>query len=122
MPRGGKRPGAGRKKGTPNKVTRDARAAFTAVYEKRLEDLDRWLTETGDGFEAVHFLRDGTAIPYNKKNPGLAADILTRMAEHFVPKLQRVEKTIADASDEELLQEIRRRKAEAEKKAAEKAG
>lgn len=105
--------GKGRKKGVPNKLTAAAREAFRLVYENRLEDLDRWLRETGDGFEAVHFLANGQAIPYLKKNPGFAAEILVRMAEHFVPRLQRVEHTISDASDEELLQEVRRRKAEA---------
>ena len=83
----------GRKKGTPNKVTAEARELFQAVYEGRLQDLERWLTETGDGFEAVHFLHDGTKIPYIEKNPGKAAELLLRMAEHFVPKLSRTEIT-----------------------------
>jgi hypothetical protein len=113
MPRGSK-PGerrGGRKKGTPNKVTADTRRAFQLVYENQLDNLERWIKETGDGFKAVHFLADGTKIPYLEKNPGKAADLLTRMAEHFVPKLQRLEKTIGDASDEELLAEVRRRAA-----------
>lgn len=93
MPRGSK-PGerrGGRKKGVPNKVTAEAREAFQMVYEGRLSDLDRWIRETGDGFDAVHFLSDGTAIPYKERNPGKAADLLLRMAEHFVPKLARNE-------------------------------
>jgi hypothetical protein len=88
------------------------------VYEGRLADLDRWIKETGDGFPAVKIVtvdKHVEEVPYIEKDPGKAADILTRMAEHFVPKLQRVEKTIAEASDDEILQEIRRRKAEAEK-------
>ncbi len=121
MPRGGKRPGAGRKKGTPNKTTAEAREAFRMVYEGRLSDLDRWLKETGDGFRAVHFLADGKKIPYLEKNPGKAAELLTRMAEHFVPKLQRIEKTLDEYEDEELLAEVRRRRAAAERAAAEKA-
>ncbi len=107
--------GKGRKKGVPNKITAAVREGFQLVYENRLEDLDRWLRETGDGFKAVHFLANGRKIPYLEKNPGKAAEILTRMAEHFVPKLQRIEKTIADASDEELLEEVRRRRAERER-------
>jgi hypothetical protein len=93
MPRGSK-PGerrGGRKKGTPNRVTADAREAFRMVYEGRLGDLDRWIKETGDGYQAVHFLADGTKIPYVEKNPGKASDLLLRMAEHFVPKLARHE-------------------------------
>lgn len=124
MPRGGKRPGAGRPKGVPNKATSEARAAFTRVYEGRLADLDRWIGETGDGFEVPARNKLGQPILDDKgaptlirvgKDPGKASDILTRMAEHFVPKLQRLEKGISDASDEELLAEIRRRK-EAEAK------
>jgi len=103
----------GRKKGTPNKVTSDVRRAFQLIYEARVVDLDRWIKETGDGFPAVHILADGKKVPYLEKNPGKAADILTRMAEHFIPKLQRLEKTIADASDEELLAEVHRRRQEA---------
>lgn len=91
--RGGKRVGAGRKKGIPNKLTQDAREAFRMVYEGRLADLDRWIRETGDGFEAIHFLSDGTKIPYLEKNPGKAADLLCRMAEHFVPKLAHTQLT-----------------------------
>ena len=111
MPRGSK-PGerrGGRKKGVPNKVTAEARSAFQMVYEARLGDLDRWIRETGDGFEAVHFLQDGTKIPYLEKNPGKAASLIAQLAEHFVPKLQRIEKGISDASDDELLAEVRRR-------------
>lgn len=120
MPRGGKRPGAGRKKGSPNKTTAEAREAFRMVYEGRLADLDRWIRETGDGFRAVHFLQDGTKIPYLEKNPGKAAELVARLAEHFVPKLQRLEKTLDEYSDEELLQEVRRRRATVEQVAAAK--
>jgi len=63
------------------------------VYERRLDDLDRWLIETGDGFTAIHFLSDGTQIPYLEKDPGRAAGMLISMAEHFVPKLNRTELT-----------------------------
>lgn len=103
MPRGGKRPGAGRKPGVPNKTTAEDREAFRMVYERRLEDLDRWIRETGDGFDAVHFLSDGTKIPYLEKSPGKAADLLLRMAEHFVPKLQRHEHTGEDGGPVEFV-------------------
>lgn len=96
MPRGGKRPGAGRPKGKPNRTTAEDRAAFRMVYERRLEDLDRWIKETGDGFQAIHFLSDGTQIPYLEKSPGKAADLLLRMAQHFVPTLARTEVTGPD--------------------------
>lgn len=63
------------------------------VYERKLADLERWITETGDGFQAIHFLSDGTQIPYMEKSPGKAADLLLRMAQHFVPTLARSEVT-----------------------------
>jgi hypothetical protein len=94
MPKGGSKKGerrGGRKKGTPNHITVDARKAFQMVYEGRLKDLNRWIKETGDGFPAVHFLSDGTRCSYIERNPGKAADLLLRMAEHFVPKLERHE-------------------------------
>jgi hypothetical protein len=122
----GSQPGerrGGRKKGVPNRVTAEAREAFQAVYEKRLADLNRWLVETGDGFELPMRLKDGTPVLDEAgkprmvkvgKDPGKAADLLLQMAEHFIPKLSRIERTISDSTDEELLAEVRRRKAEAE--------
>jgi hypothetical protein len=93
----------GRVKGVPNKVTGEAREAFRAVYEGRLSDLDRWIQETGDGFEVPMRLKTGeplidpeTSKPRMMKigkDPGKAADLLLRMAEHFIPKLQRHEQT-----------------------------
>ena len=93
MPRGS-RPGerrGGRKIGAPNKFTGDAREAFKMVYDGRIKDLDRWIVETAEGFEAVHFLSDGTKIKYIKRDPGKAADLMIKIAEHFVPKLNRTE-------------------------------
>lgn len=91
MARGGRRPGAGRPKGKPNKVTSAQREAFLQSFRVLQGDLERWIRETGDGFTAVHFLADGTQIPYTEKNPAKAADILTRMAEFHFPKLGRQE-------------------------------
>jgi hypothetical protein len=87
----------------PNKTTAQDREAFRMVYERRIDDLDRWLIETGDGFTAIHFLSDGTQIPYQEKNPGKAADLLIRMAEHFVPKLNRTEVTGANGGPVEYV-------------------
>jgi hypothetical protein len=106
MPRGGSKPGerrGGRKKGTPNHVTIDARKAFQMVYEGRLKDLARWIKATGDGYPAVHFLSDGTKCKYVERNPGKAADLLLRMAEHFVPKVSRVEHTGEDGGPVEFV-------------------
>lgn len=73
------------------------------VYERKLSDLERWITETGDGFQAIHFLSDGTQIPYLEKSPGKAADLLLRMAQHFVPTLARTEVTGEDGGPVEYV-------------------
>jgi hypothetical protein len=68
------------------------RKSFQLIWERRLEDLDRWLRETGDGYEVTKLTKDGTEITLKVgKDPGKAASILAGMAEHFVPKLQRNE-------------------------------
>jgi len=93
MPAGSK-PGerrGGRKKGTPNKLTTEAREAFRMVYEQRLGDLERWLRETGDGYEQQHVTKEGEVVTVVIRDPGKAAALLLSMAEHFVPKLQRHE-------------------------------
>lgn len=95
----GSKPGerrGGRKPGAPNKITTESRKAFQMVYEERLCDLNRWLKELAEGIECVHFLADGTECKYIKRDPGRAADLLIRMAEHFIPKLNRTELTGAD--------------------------
>lgn len=86
----------GRKKGTPNKVNALAHMAFLAAFQRRIDDLDRWIRETGDGFEAVHFLSDGTKIPYLERNPAKAAEILTRLAEYHFPRKAAVALTDSD--------------------------
>jgi hypothetical protein len=104
----------GRTKGTENKVTAEMRAMFKAVFEKRLADLDRWIIETGDGFEATHFLADGTSIPYLERNPGKAAELLTRLAEFHIPKLQRTTIDLSVIPIGEIEAEVSRREAQSD--------
>ena len=86
----------GRQKGTPNKSTGLGRLVFLAAFERKVADLERWITETGDGFQAIHFLADGTQIPYMEKNPAKAAELLTRLAEYHLPKQAAVQVTGAE--------------------------
>lgn len=65
--------GKGRKKGTPNKLTRDVREAIAAFAEANVGRLQHWLD----------------AIAAN--DPAKAADLFTRLLEYHVPKLARAE-------------------------------
>jgi hypothetical protein len=112
--------GYGKNKGTPfskvqHKATLDAREAFKLVYEGNIKRLNKWLKETAEGYRAEHVLSNGRRVTYIERKPDKAAELLLRMAEHFIPKLERIEKGIHDSSDEELLMEVRRRRAEKER-------
>jgi len=119
MPAGGKRPGAGRKKGIPNKVTAEARAIFKALLEKKAPEIEQMIEDTWRGIEIEKQMPNGeTVVGRLNADPGKAAALMLQLAEFSIPKLQRTEKTIADATDEELLAEIRRRKEAATQGAA----
>ena len=66
MPAGGKREGAGRKKGVQNKINIDTREAFKHLVEDNTEKL----AET---------------------NPVKAIELVTNLAEYVLPKLSRSE-------------------------------
>ena len=90
--RGGKRPGAGRPKGVPNKVTTLARSEFLAAFKESEPDLRRWLRETGDGWEETKPGSDGQPVTRRVgKDPAKAAALLIGMAEYHFPKLGRQE-------------------------------
>src|SRR5512140_2175776 len=94
MPRGSK-PGerrGGRQKGTPNRVTSEVRSAIAAFAEGNVDKLEEWL-------EAI-------------EDPAKRLDLFLRVLEYHLPKLQHTERTLEDATDEELLAEVRRRAAE----------
>jgi hypothetical protein len=74
-PKGKKPPnaGKGRRKGVPNKATRDVRAMFTHFVEAKAE--------------RVAALWERIA----EEDPAKALDLLVRLAEFVVPKLARTE-------------------------------
>jgi hypothetical protein len=88
MPKG-VRPG-GRKKGTPNKVTRDVREAIAKFAESTVEDFTDWVRSIPD--------------------PAKRCDIFLRTIEYHVPKLGRSELTgpgggpiqFSDMSEEQI--------------------
>lgn len=73
--RGGKRAGAGRKAGVPNKITADVRAVFAGIMERNASKAEQWIERVADS------------------DPYKATDLLLRMAEFHVPKLARTEHT-----------------------------
>lgn len=121
-PKGVKRkqrtPGSGRVKGTPNKVTAKTREIFTKVLAMTAEDMERWFKECGDGIEIEKTMPDGTIVTGRlNADPGKALEVMLKLAEFSFPKLARIEKSLSELSDQELLQEVRRRRMEAERMA-----
>lgn len=72
--------GAGRKKGTPNKITADIRSSIKLLSERNVA-----------GFEA---LIDRVA----KRDPARAMDLHLKVLEFNIPKLQRTEMTGLDGA------------------------
>lgn len=86
---------AGRKPGTANKATRAVREVMAEFAQLNAEAASRKLNEIED--------------------PKDWLDAYLKALEFALPKLARVERGIPDATDEEILAEVRRRRAESEK-------
>jgi len=69
--KGGKREGAGRKSGVPNKVTGDVKAAIAAFTSANVDKLDEWLNSIED--------------------PAKRLDLYFKALEYTMPKLARTE-------------------------------
>lgn len=63
----------GRKKGTPNKATREARETFRMLLESNADRMQGWIDRIA------------------KKQPARALQLLADLAEFVVPKLSRTE-------------------------------
>jgi hypothetical protein len=85
MPRGGTRPGAGRKPGAPNKRTRAIALEAAATGLSPVAVLLFWMN-------AAHVAGDGPA----------AVDAATRAAPFIHPRLSAIALDMKDVSDEEL--------------------
>lgn len=72
--------GAGRKKGTPNKLTADVRTTIALIAERKILEVEDWLTRV------------------QKRDPDRAMDLYLKMIEYHVPKLQRTEVTGLDGA------------------------
>jgi len=73
---GGAREGAGRPKGTPNKLTSKTREAFNMLIEDNIPKLNDWLSKVA------------------KEDPARALDIVAKLAEYTTPKLARTETSL----------------------------
>ena len=102
----------GRVKGVSrNKATQDARLIFKAILEKKAPEVEAWLVECAQGIEIEKTLPDGTTVVGRlNADPGKAIDLMLKMSEFYFPKLARSETTMKDATDEQLLAEMRRRR------------
>lgn len=102
MPRGGKRPGAGRPRGRPNRTTAEGREVFKRIFENLAPEVEGWIREQA------------------ATDAGKGADLVLKMAEYHLPKLARSDVTVKNLTDEALYQELKRR--EEEETAVEAAG
>ncbi len=68
-----KPPNSGKKKGSHNHVTKDAKALMESLVDYGLEHAQKWLERTA------------------KKNPARALEALAKMAEYRLPKLAKTD-------------------------------
>ena len=63
----------GKTKGTQNKVNKETREAYKQLVENNLDKMDGWLSRVA------------------ARDPEKAFDILIKLSEYFIPKLNRTE-------------------------------
>jgi hypothetical protein len=76
---GGKRKGAGRPSGTPNRVTIEFRDTVRRVLEDNSQNVGIWLEQVANG------------VGNKPASPEKALDLLAKLAEYAAPKLNRTE-------------------------------
>jgi hypothetical protein len=83
---GGKRDGAGRKAGVPNKATKETRELVKNILDANMPMIQSWIEMTAQGI-----FDDKTGKYIVLPNPAKACDIVQGMVEFAVPKMARVE-------------------------------
>jgi hypothetical protein len=99
----------GRRAGTPNKVTKDARETIGRILDTNIHRLSEWLESVAYGVKESKFSDDGIEYEYYvvKPNPSKAFDMLQSLLEFHVPKLTRIqvsENTSSESRDENNLE------------------
>lgn len=90
--KGGKREGAGRPAGVPNKSTTAAREAIAKFVDGNTHRMQEWLEKVAEGIQD-----EDTGKWIVPPNPEKAFSMLASMAEYHVPKLARQE-VVGDAT------------------------
>lgn len=80
----------GRKKGQPNKVTADARAAIAMFVDNNSHRLQGWLDAIADGVEGPPD-EEGNKTYIIEPDPQKAFELFQSVIEYHVPKMARVE-------------------------------
>lgn len=75
----------GRRKGTPNHSTADARAAITLISERNVEEFEAWLDRIANGTPADN-KKGLKAMP---PDPERAFRVFLSLLEYCIPKLSR---------------------------------
>lgn len=87
---GGKREGAGRPKGVPNKATTEFRETIARVLSDNTENVAKWLEQVAE------------------TNPARALDLISKLAEYAAPKLTRAE-VVGDKDNPLVIQSVVRK-------------
>lgn len=94
-PKGHKKYGGGRAKGTTNKVTAEARAAIAQFVDGNAHRLQAWLDCIADGVRGPDAQdSEGNSVPGEllvPPNPQKAFELFQSVIEYHVPKLARSE-------------------------------
>lgn len=86
----------GRKKGTPNRTTKEMREALQGILNNNIDNIDDWINEIA------------------KKEPEKAINVLLKLTEYILPKLNKTEfidtsiDKYDDMTDDELEEEIKK--------------
>lgn len=94
----GKRPeGAGRQKGSKNKVSQEFKAIVQDLIDENADNVKLWLSRVANGVPGEYQtnedgLRETVRYPV-VADPAKAVDLISKLAEYVAPKLTRTEVT-----------------------------